>query len=316
VTRIAVTGGAGFIGSHLCDRLIGRGDEVICIDDLSTGRTRNIDQLLGHERFELVEADIVSTDLVALLGDGPLDAVMNLASPASPPEFLRRPIETLEVGSVGTRHALDLALATGARFLLASTSETYGDPLVHPQPETYLGNVDAIGPRGCYDEAKRFAEAITMAYHRMHGVDVRIVRIFNTYGPRMRPDDGRVVTNFIGQALAGKPLTVQGEGTQTRSFLYVDDQVSGLLALLASDVTTPVNIGYPGEHTMLELAEIVLELTGSSSEIEHLPLPEGDPKVRRPDITVARTRLGWEPTVSIRDGLSRTITALRAELAG
>ena len=314
MTRIAVTGGAGFIGSHLCDRLIGRGDEVVCIDDLSTGRTRNIDQLLGHERFEFVEADIVTTDLVALLGDGPLDAVMNLASPASPPEFLRRPIETLEVGSTGTRHALDLARATGARFLLASTSEIYGDPLVHPQTESYLGNVDSIGPRGCYDEAKRFAEAMTMAYQRMHDVDVRIVRIFNTYGPRMRPDDGRVVTNFIGQALAGQPLTVQGAGTQTRSFLYVDDQVTGLLALLESDVTTPVNIGYPGEHSMLELAEIVLELTGSTSTIEHLPLPEGDPKVRRPDITLAKSRLGWEPTVDIRDGLARTIDALRDEL--
>jgi dTDP-glucose 4,6-dehydratase len=305
--RIVVAGGAGFLGSHLCDRLIERGESVVCVDDLSTGRKANVDHLTGHDRFRFIEHDVVDPGLEALLGEKQLDLVVNLASPASPPEYLRRPIDTLDVGSIGTRNLLELARVHSARFFLASTSEVYGDPLVHPQVETYWGNVNPIGERSAYDEAKRFAEALTMAYHRTYGLDVRIVRIFNTYGPRMQPDDGRVVTNFIHQAMRGEPLTIYGDGTQTRSFCYVDDEIAGFLAMIDSDLTGPVNIGNPDEFTMLELAALVLELTGSDSPIEHLPLPADDPRLRRPDITLANSALEWEPATSFREGLRRTI---------
>ena len=312
---VLVAGGAGFLGSHVCDALIERGDRVVCVDDFSTGRASNVDHLVGHERFSLIEHDVVCEGLdekvTSSVGEAGLDVVMHLASPASPPEYLRRPIDTLDVGSVGTRRLLELARGHGARFFLASTSEVYGDPLVHPQPEGYWGNVNPVGERSVYDEAKRFAEALTMAYHRTFGLDVRIVRIFNTYGPRMQADDGRVVTNFVNQALRGEPITIYGDGTQTRSFCFVDDEVRGLLALLDGSVVGPVNIGNPNEFTMLELAEIVVELTGSSSEIEFHELPSDDPKLRQPDITVARSELGWEPTVQLRDGLQRTIAWFR-----
>ena len=307
--HVVVAGGSGFLGSHLCDAFIARGDRVTCIDDLSTGRRANIAHLAGNDRFRFIEHDIVDR---ADLDIDDITAVMHLASPASPPEFLRRPIATLDVNSIGTRHMLDLARAHDARFFLASTSEVYGDPLVHPQPESYRGNVSPTGPRAVYDESKRFGEAITMAYHREYGLDVRIVRIFNTYGPRMQPDDGRVVTNFVHQAIANLPITIYGDGSQTRSFCFVDDEVRGLLALLDGEHTGPINIGSDGEFTMLELADLVIELTGSSSEIAHQPLPVDDPKVRRPDITMARELLGWEPTIGLRDGLGRTIEALRA----
>jgi dTDP-glucose 4,6-dehydratase len=314
---ILVAGGAGFLGSHLCDFLIGRGDHVICVDDFSTGAADNVADLADHERFMFVDHDVVQPGLDTIvakrLGATRLTAVMHLASPASPPEYLRRPIETLEAGSTATKRLLDLALEHGARFFLASTSEVYGDPLVHPQPESYWGNVNPIGERSVYDEAKRFAEAITMAYHRAHGLDVRIVRIFNTYGPRMQPDDGRVVTNFINQALRGEPLTIYGDGGQTRSFCYVDDEVRGLIALLDGPVIGPVNIGSPNEFTMLELADLVIELTGSSSVVECHPLPADDPKLRQPDITIARTQLGWEPTVELRVGLTQVIAWFRSE---
>jgi nucleoside-diphosphate-sugar epimerase len=314
--RTIVAGGAGFLGSHLCDLLIERGEHVLCVDNCSTGRVDNIAHLLDHERFTFVQHDVVQPGLDEIVAEawaGELPTrVMHLASPASPPEYLRRPIDTLDVGSIGTKRLLDLALESGARFFLASTSEVYGDPQVHPQPESYWGNVNPIGERSVYDEAKRFAEALTMAYHRSYGLEVRIVRIFNTYGPRMQADDGRVVTNFINQALRGEPLTVYGDGSQTRSFCYVDDEVRGFVDLLEGAVTGPVNIGNPGEFTMLEFAELVLELTGSPSVIEHRPLPSDDPKVRRPDITVARETLGWEPTVELRDGLARTIDWFRA----
>jgi dTDP-glucose 4,6-dehydratase len=302
MARIVVTGGAGFLGSHLTDALLARGDEVVSFDDLCTGELRNLAHLDGHPRFTFVEHDV--TEHIDV--DGPVDAVLHLASPASPPGYLALPIETLMVGSRGTHNALGLARAKGARFFVSSTSEVYGDPSVHPQPESYWGNVNPIGPRSVYDEAKRFTEALTMAYHRTHGVDVRIVRIFNTYGPRMRADDGRVVSNFIVQALRGEPLTIYGDGSQTRSFCYVDDEIRGFLALLDGPHTGPINIGNDGEFTMLELAEIVRDVTGSSSPIEHLPLPEDDPKQRRPDLTLARTLLGWEPTVALRDGVART----------
>lgn len=312
---VLVAGGAGFVGSHLCDALVARGDRVICVDDYSTGTADNVAQLMGHPRFTLIEHDVVEPGLDgsvdAILGGERLTAVMHLASPASPPEYLRRPIDTLDVGSLGTRRLLDLARAHRARFFLASTSEVYGDPLVHPQPEEYWGNVNPIGERSVYDESKRFAEALTMAYHRTYDLDVRIVRIFNTYGPRMQPDDGRVVTNFIGQALRGEPLTVYGDGTQTRSFCYVEDEVRGLLALLDGPIVGPVNVGNPNEFTMLELASLVLELTGSSSEIVHRPLPSDDPKLRRPDIAVAREQLGWEPAIDLRTGLDRTLAWFR-----
>ena len=301
-----VLGGSGFLGSHLCDQLLARGDEVVCVDNFSTGRKANVAHLADHPGFELVEADIS----VGIPVDGAVTGVCNLASPASPPDYLALPLETLAVGSEGTRHGLELAGRHGARFLMASTSEVYGDPDVHPQSETYWGNVNPVGPRSVYDEAKRFSEALTMAHHRSRGTDVAIVRIFNTYGPRLRPDDGRVVSNFLLQAMRGEPLTVYGDGSQTRSLCYVEDEVRGLLALLDSDLTGPVNIGNPDEYTVIQLARTIIDLLGSTSSIEHRPLPTDDPTRRRPDITVARSALGWEPTTSLEDGLSRTATYL------
>ncbi|MEZ5134413.1 MAG: UDP-glucuronic acid decarboxylase family protein [Acidimicrobiales bacterium] len=311
MARVVLTGGAGFVGSHLCDALLARGDEVVAIDNFCTGRKANVAHLDGHDGFRLLEAD-VSAGLPDV--GGPVDAVLHFASPASPKDYLALPVETLLVGSAGTHAALELARTHGARFMIASTSEVYGDPLVHPQPEGYWGNVNSVGPRSCYDEAKRYAEAATMAYHRAHGVDVRVLRIFNTYGPRMQVDDGRVVSNFLTQALRGVPLTIYGDGTQTRSFCYVADEVAGILALLDGPLIGPVNIGNPGEFTMLELATLVLELTGSSSPLVHEPLPTDDPKQRRPDIGVARDTLGWEPTISLREGLERSIPYFRTEL--
>jgi nucleoside-diphosphate-sugar epimerase len=311
MARIVVTGGAGFLGSHLTDALLARGDEVVVVDNLITGSTRNIEHLFGVRGFTFVQHDVSQHIWVP----GDVDAVLHFASPASPIDYLELPIQTLKVGSLGTHNALGLARAKGARFMLASTSEVYGDPLVHPQPEEYWGNVNPIGPRGVYDEAKRFAEAITLAYHRTHDLDVRIVRIFNTYGPRMRARDGRVVSNFIVQALRGEPLTVYGDGSQTRSFCFVEDEVRGFLALLDGPHTGPINIGNDGEFTMLELAEVVLEVTGSSSPIEHRPLPVDDPKQRRPDLTKARTLLGWEPTIALREGVARTAEYFAAALA-
>jgi dTDP-glucose 4,6-dehydratase len=297
-----VTGGAGFLGSHLCEALLGRGDRVVAVDDLSTGITDNVAAFQADPAFELVVADVSA----ALRVEGHVDAVLHFASAASPPDYLARPRETLAAGSDGTRHALELAARDGARFLLASTSEVYGDPTVHPQPETYWGNVNPVGPRSVYDEAKRFAEALTMAWHRTEGLDVGIVRIFNTYGPRLRPGDGRVVSNFLVQAIEGRPLTVYGDGTQTRSLCYVDDEVAGILAVFDSGMTGPVNIGNPDELTVLELARAVLELTGSSSTITFEPLPVDDPTRRRPDISLAREVLGWEPVVTLEEGLRRT----------
>jgi dTDP-glucose 4,6-dehydratase len=305
MSRIVVAGGAGFLGSHLCDFLVARGDTVVCLDDLSTGSQENVAHLLGDERFSLVLTDV--SEKVELEDVSKVDAVCNLASPASPPVYLARPFDTLAVGSEGTRRLLELARAHDARFIMASTSEVYGEPEVHPQVETYRGNVDPTGPRSVYDEAKRFAESLTMAMHRTQGVDVGIVRIFNTYGPRLSPGDGRVVSNFIVQALRGEPLTVYGDGSQTRSLCYVDDEIRGLVALLDSSLTGPVNIGNPDERSMLELAHFVLEVTGSSSEIAFEPLPADDPTRRCPDITLARTELGWSPTVGLREGLERTI---------
>ncbi len=305
--RILITGAAGFLGSHLVDRFLADGHEVIGLDNLITGSTDNIAHLMGEDRFRFVKHDVTEYIYV----DGPLDGVLHFASPASPVDYLELPIQTLKVGSLGTHKTLGLALAKGARYLLASTSEVYGDPEVHPQREDYRGNVNPVGPRGVYDEAKRFAEALTMAYHRYHGVDTRIARIFNTYGPRMRPADGRVVSNFIVQALRGEPLTVYGDGSQTRSFCYVDDEVEGIHRLFHSDRVDPVNIGNPHEFMIRELAETVLELTDSSSEITRRPLPEDDPQVRQPDIGVAREVLGWEPSVSLREGLERTIPYFR-----
>ncbi len=304
--RVLITGAAGFLGSHLCDRFRQDGHSVVAMDNYITGTPENLTHLLG-DGFELVQQDV--TEYVYVRGE--LDGVLHFASPASPTDYLELPIQTLKVGSLGTHKVLGLAKAKGARFLLASTSEVYGDPLVHPQPESYWGNVNPIGPRGVYDEAKRFGEALTMAYHRAHGLDTRIVRIFNTYGPRMRPGDGRVVSNFIVQALRGEPLTVYGDGEQTRSFCYVKDEVEGIFSLFASDVTEPINIGNPGEFRVAELAELVLELTGSSSEIRYLPLPEDDPKTRQPDIARARELLGWQPGISLREGLSSTIEYFR-----
>ncbi len=298
-----VTGGAGFIGSHLSERLLDEGYRVVCMDNLITGSFDNVAHLAKSPNFEYVEHD--ATKYIDV--PGPLEEVYHFASPASPKDFERIPIQILEVGSVGTRNALELARAKGARFMLASTSEVYGDPLVHPQHEGYLGNVNPVGPRGVYDEAKRYAEAITMAYHRHHGVDTRIVRIFNTYGPRMRPDDGRMIPNFINQALSGSPLTIYGDGTQTRSVQYVDDLVEGVLRLMKSSETRPVNIGNPVEYTVGEVAEAVLRLSGSESPLVHEPLPEEDPKQRRPDITRAREVLGWEPKIPAEKGLKTTI---------
>ncbi len=301
--RILITGAAGFLGSHLCDRFLAEGHEVIGMDNFITGSPDNIAHLLGKPGFRFVEHDVSNFIYV----DGPLDGVLHFASPASPIDYLELPIQTLKVGSLGTHKTLGLAKAKGARYLLASTSEVYGDPQVHPQTEDYWGHVNPVGPRGVYDEAKRFAEAMTMAYHRTHGVDVRIVRIFNTYGPRMRPNDGRVVSNFIVQALRGEPLTVYGDGNQTRSFCYVEDEVDGIYRLFMSDHVGPVNIGNPDEFTIRELAETILRLTGSTSAIEERPLPTDDPKVRRPDITLARSVLGWEPKIRLEEGLRRTI---------
>jgi len=300
--RIVVTGGAGFLGSHLCRSLVARGDEVVAVDNLVTGRLSNLDDLVAHATFSFLHQDV--SDYVHV--PGRVDAVLHFASPASPVDFGRIPIPILRVGSAGTHHALGLARGKGARFLLASTSEVYGDPLVHPQPETYWGNVNPNGPRSVYDEAKRFAEAITMAYHRHHGTDVRIVRIFNTYGESMRPDDGRVVSNLVVQALAGEPLTIHGDGKQTRSFCHVEDEVRGILSLLDSDHVGPVNIGNPLEYTVLELAEKVLEVTASSSELRFEPRPVDDPMQRCPDIGLARRLLGWEPAVGLDEGLRRT----------
>lgn len=305
--RVLITGAAGFLGSHLCDRFLADGHEVIGMDNLITGNADNIAHLIGHERFRFVKHNV--TEFIYV--EGPLDGVLHFASPASPVDYLELPIQTLKVGSLGTHKTLGLAKAKGARYLLASTSEVYGDPEVHPQPETYWGHVNPVGPRGVYDEAKRFAEAMTMAYHRAHRVETRIARIFNTYGPRMRPGDGRVVSNFIVQALRGEPLTIYGDGSQTRSFCYVDDEIEGIYRLFFADWVEPVNLGNPGEFTVKALAELVLEETGSSSPVEYRPLPQDDPWVRRPDITVARRVLGWEPQTSLREGLRKTIPYFR-----
>ena len=314
MSRVVVAGGAGFLGSHLCDRLLQRGDTVVCLDDLSTGSKDNVAHLLGHERFTLIVTNVSES---AELGDSaPVDAVCNLASPASPPAYLARPFDTLAVGSEGTRRLLELARAHGARFLMASTSEIYGDPEVHPQVESYRGNVDPTGPRSVYDEAKRFSESLTMAMHRTHGVNVGIARIFNTYGPRLSPGDGRVVSNFIVQALRGEPLTVYGDGSQTRSLCFVDDEIGGLVALLDSTLTGPVNIGNPDERTVADLAHFVLDLTGSRSGIVFEPLPTDDPTRRCPDITLARTELGWEPTTALREGIEKTIDYFAENVKG
>ena len=307
--RAVVTGGAGFLGSHLCEELHRRGWEVVAVDSLLTGRRDNLEDLAGQPGFELVEQDVTRF----LEVEGTVDAVLHFASPASPKDYLEYPIKTLKVGSLGTHNTLGLAKATGARYLLASTSEVYGDPQVHPQPEGYWGHVNPVGPRGVYDEAKRFAEAMAMAYHHSHGLDVKIARVFNTFGPRLRPGDGRVVSNFLVQAMDGKPLTVYGDGAQTRSFCYVADEVRGILALLDSQWVGPVNIGNPDEFSVLELAEVVLEVTGSDSEITYEPLPVDDPVRRRPDISLARRLLGWRPEVDLREGLARTYDWYRRE---
>ncbi len=308
--RILVTGGAGFIGSHLCDRLLALGHTVIAMDNLITGNTDNIAHLAGNRDFTFIYHDVTNYIYV----EGALDAVLHFASPASPVDYLNYPIQTLKVGALGTHKALGLAKAKDARFLLASTSEVYGDPLVHPQPEDYWGNVNPIGPRGVYDEAKRFAEAMAMAYQRYHGLETRIVRIFNTYGPRMRINDGRVVPNFIFQALHGQPLTVYGEGAQTRSFCYVSDLVEGVVRLLLSPEPDPTNIGNPAEMTILQFAEAINEITQNPAEIVFKPLPVDDPKQRQPDIAKARRVLGWEPVVPLRDGLEHTIDDFRRRL--
>ena len=333
--HVVITGGAGFLGSHLCEQLIDDGHEVICVDNLSTGRPENIAPLFSHRRFKFLKYDVCDF----LHVDGAVDAVMHFASPASPQDYLEMPIATMKVGAMGTHKALGLAKAKQARFLLASTSEVYGDPLINPQHESYWGNVNPISPRGVYDEAKRFAESMTMAYHRYHGLDTRIVRIFNTFGPRMRPNDGRVVSNFIVQALRGEPLTVFGSGTQTRSFCFVDDLVNGILRLLMAEsdrpvqartdrrfltqtdaileesIHEPMNIGNPRELTVHEIAMLVLKLVGSNSTIELRPLPADDPQVRRPDITKAKRLIGWEPDVELEEGLLRTIEYFAAEMA-
>jgi dTDP-glucose 4,6-dehydratase len=310
--RTLITGGAGFLGSHLCDRLIEEGHSVVCMDNLITGDTENIEHLfeLGQDRFRFVEYDV--TDYLHVSGD--LDYVLHFASPAAPDDYLEYPIKTLKVGALGTHKALGLAKAKDARLLLASTSEVYGDPLVHPQPEDYWGNVNPVGKRGVYDEAKRFGEALAMAYHRHHEVETRIARIFNTYGPRMRTGDGRALPTFMSQALHGDPLTVYGDGSQTRAFCYVDDLIEGLYRLLMSDQTDPVNIGNPDEVTIKAFAEEIIDVTGSDSDITYEPLPEDDPQVRQPDITRAKETLGWEPAVDRTEGLERTLEYFQAEL--
>ena len=309
--RVLITGSAGFLGSHLADRFIADGHHVIAMDNFITGTPENIAHLMGHERFRFVQHDVTNY----LYVEGTLDGVLHFASPASPIDYLELPIQTLKVGSLGSHKALGLAKAKGARFLLASTSEVYGDPQVHPQPESYWGHVNPVGPRGVYDEAKRFAEALTMAYHRYHGLETRIVRIFNTYGPRMRARDGRVVSNFIVQALKGEPLTIYGDGSQTRSFCYVSDLVEGIYRLFESDRIEPTNIGNPIEFTVRALAERVLQLTGARSKLVERPLPTDDPKVRQPDISIAQQLLKWEPQVSLDEGLERTIGFFRTKLA-
>jgi dTDP-glucose 4,6-dehydratase len=309
--RIVITGGAGFIGSHLCDYLLDKGHEIICIDNLITGNIANIAHLIDkNKQFTFIKQDV--TNYLAV--DGVVDFVLHLASPASPIDYAELPIQTLKVGSLGTHKALGLAKAKKATFLLASTSEVYGDPLIHPQPETYWGNVNPVGPRGVYDEAKRFAEAMTMAYHRFHGISVRIARIFNTYGPRMRTNDGRVIPTLLTQALENQELTVFGDGTQTRSFAYISDLIDGLARLLFSDINQPMNLGNPQEITILELAQRILDITKSKGKIVFKPLPEDDPKVRRPDITKARTQLGWEPKIGLQDGLVHTVQFFREKI--
>jgi len=308
--RVLITGAAGFLGSHLAERFLAEGHSVVGLDNFITGHADNIAHLFGHDRFEFIRQDISNFTYVA----GDLDGVLHFASPASPVDYLEWPIQTLKVGSLGTHNAVGIAHHKKARFFLASTSEVYGDPLVHPQPESYWGNVNPVGPRGVYDEAKRFAEAMTMAYHTYHGVDTRIVRIFNTYGPRMRPRDGRVVSNFIVQALNGEPITLYGDGSQTRSFCYVDDEIDGIYRLFMLGDASPTNIGNPVEYTVRQLAEIVVELTGTTSPIVHQPLPIDDPKVRQPDITKARDTLGWAPRVDVREGVGRTIAYFRTLL--
>jgi dTDP-glucose 4,6-dehydratase len=310
VPRSVITGGAGFLGSHLCEHLLGLGHEVVCLDNFSTGAPRNVEHLLENPAFRLVRCDV--TEYIHV--PGPVDYVLHFASPASPIDYLKLPVETLKVGSIGTLHALGVAKEKRARFLLASTSEVYGDPLIHPQPEKYWGNVNPVGPRGVYDEAKRFAEAVTMAYRRHHGVDTCILRIFNTYGPRMRPNDGRAIPAFATQALANRPITVAGDGSQTRSVVYVDDEVEGIVRLLLSDHPGPMNIGNPYELSVLEIAELVREIAGSTSEITFIPRPTDDPTVRQPDISLARDVLGWEPKVHVRDGLATTIDWFRDNL--
>ncbi|MCW2873903.1 UDP-glucuronic acid decarboxylase family protein [Actinacidiphila oryziradicis] len=308
--RAVVTGGAGFIGSHLCERLLAEGGDVVCVDNFLTSGLHNIEHLMQHPRFRFSYRDVCQ----GLEVDGPVDAVFHLASPASPADYLRLPLETLRVGSAGTWNALDLAASKDARFLLTSTSESYGDPQIHPQTEDYWGNVNPVGPRSVYDEAKRFGEALTMAYRRSRDVDAKIVRIFNTFGPRMRPDDGRAIPTFVRQALEGKPLTVTGDGTQTRSLCYVDDMVGGLVQMMAGEHGGPVNLGTPHEVSMLHLAGWIIELTGSSSEIQLVPRPQDDPEKRRPDITMARELLGWEPKTTVERGLRETIVSLSSRL--
>ncbi len=310
MARVLITGGAGFLGSHLCDKFIGMGDEVICMDNFVTGSPDNIAHLFGNKNFKFIQHDV--TEYIYVEGD--LDYILHFASPASPIDYLKLPIQTLKVGSLGTHKTLGLAKAKNARFLIASTSETYGDPLIHPQPETYWGNVNPVGMRGVYDEAKRFAEAMTMAYHRFHGVDTRIVRIFNTYGPRMRLQDGRAIPNFINQALSGQNVTVYGDGSQTRSVCYVDDLVEGIYRLLMSDENYPVNIGNPDEITMLDLAKEVISIIGNDAKIVFEDLPADDPKIRQPDTTKANALLNWQAKIGRREGLEKTISDFRKRL--